>query len=78
MTENKGLLDGSQMELPDLCASDVTDQVNALRALLTLPVAERNALLAQQAATIAEHFVPAAEEMQWIEEYVEDDNWDDD
>ena len=57
---------------------DVTQQqVSALRALL-IPVAERNDLLAQQAATIAEYFVPAAEEMEWIEEYVEDDNWDDD
>ncbi len=57
---------------------DVTQQqVSALRALL-IPVAERNDLLAQQAATIAEYFVPAVEEMEWIEEYVEDDNWDDD
>lgn len=43
-----------------------------------MPVAQRNALLTHQAATIAEYFVTGAEEMEWTEEYVEDENWNDD
>lgn len=80
MTENKGLMHNAQMEqLADLHPVDITEQqISALRALLTLPVAERNALLAHQAATIAEYFVTGAEEMEWTEQYVEDENWDDD
>lgn len=81
MTENKELINNAQIELPDLYAANVTDvtqQVSTLRALLTLPIAQRNALLTQQAATIAEYFVTGAEEMEWTEEYVEDENWNDD
>ncbi len=80
MTENKGLMHNAQMEQSaNLHPVDITEQqISALRALLNLPVAECNDLLAQQAAAIAEYFVPAAEEMEWIEEYVEDNNWDDD
>lgn len=79
MTENKGLIHNTQMESADLHPVDITEQqISALRTLLNLPVAERNTLLAHQAATIAEYFVTGAEEMEWIEEYVEDKNWNDD
>lgn len=47
------------------------------RTFLKLPVPERNALLARQAAIVAEHFLPGSEQMEWVEEYIEDDNWDD-
>ena len=80
MTENKELINNAQIELPDLYTANVTDvtqQVSTLRALL-MPIAQRNALLTQQAATIAEYFVTGAEEMEWTEEYVEDENWNDD
>ena len=49
-------------------------QIQDLRALLNLSPVERNALLAKQAANIAEYFVPGSDEMEWAEEYVEDNN----
>lgn len=78
MTENKELINNAQIEVTDLYVTDVAQQVSTLRALLTLPIAQRNALLTQQAATITEYFVTGAEEMEWTEEYVEDENWNDD
>lgn len=48
-----------------------------LRAFLKLPITERSALLTKQAAMLEEYFQPGAEEMEWAEEYVEDENWDD-
>lgn len=73
MSKNKGLINNADSPIVDA----TEQQVSALRAFLTLPVAERNALLAQQAATIAEYFVLGSEEMEWADEYVENDNWDD-
>ncbi len=49
-------------------------QIQDLRALLNLSPVERNALLAKQAANIAEYFVPGSDEMEWAEEYVENNN----
>lgn len=46
------------------------------RTFLKLPVSERNALLARQAAIVAEHFLPGSEQMEWVEEYIEYDNWE--
>ncbi len=70
MTENKGLISASKTEHSADSSTDdaVEQQIITLRALLKLPVAERNALLAQQAATIAHYFVPGSEEMEWVEE----------
>jgi uncharacterized protein (DUF433 family) len=47
------------------------------RAFLKLPVAQRNALLSQQAAIVAEDFQPGAEGMEWTDEYIEDESMDD-
>lgn len=47
------------------------------RAFLKLPVAQRNALLSQQAAIVAEDFQPGAEGMEWTDEYVEGESMDD-
>lgn len=47
------------------------------RAVLKLPVAQRNALLSQQVAIVAEHFQPGAEGMEWTDQYVEDEIVDD-
>lgn len=79
MTENKELISESdaQQSADSPTSDSAENQVIALRTFLKLPVAERNALLAQQVATIAECFVPGSEEMEWAEEYVEDENWDD-
>lgn len=48
-----------------------------LRTFLKLPMDQRRELLAQQAAAIAPYFQPGSEEMEWVDEYVEDENWDD-
>ncbi|WP_026735546.1 hypothetical protein [Fischerella sp. PCC 9605] len=79
MTENKALIQNADMgDLTDSSSVNADEkQIVALRTLLKLPPEERNALLAKQAATIAEYFVPGSEEMEWAEEYVEDENWDD-
>lgn len=47
------------------------------RAFLNLPVTQRNVLLSHQATTIQEHFEPGAEGMEWVDEYIEDQTWDD-
>lgn len=79
MTEKKELISAkdAQQSADSPTYDSAENQVIALRALLKLPSSERNTLLAQQAATIAEYFVPGSEEMEWAEEYVEDENWDD-
>ena len=46
-------------------------------AFLKLPVAQRNALLSQQAAIVAEDFQPGTEVMEWTDEYVEGESMDD-
>ena len=47
------------------------------RAFLKLSVAQRNALLFQQAAIVAKDFQPGAEGMEWTDEYVEGKSMDD-
>lgn len=46
------------------------------RAFLGLPTIERETLLAQQVAVVSQYFQPGTEEVEWAEEYVEDD-WND-
>ncbi len=48
-----------------------------LQAFLELPMDQRRELLAQQAAAIAPYFQTGSEEMEWVDEYVDDENWDD-
>ncbi|PSB25233.1 hypothetical protein [Stenomitos frigidus] len=48
-----------------------------IRAFLKLPLAEQQRQLEQQAALIAPYFQPGSEDMEWVEEYVEDDDWND-
>ena len=57
-------------------AHSAEHQTIALRALLHLPVTERNAILAQQVEEAKDCFLPGSEEMEWVEGYIEDDNWD--
>ncbi|RUT06798.1 hypothetical protein DSM106972_030550 [Dulcicalothrix desertica PCC 7102] len=56
---------------------EIDQQLTALRELLKLSPEERQAILAKHAAKLAEYFVPGSEEMEWAEEYVEDESWDD-
>lgn len=65
MTKNQGLIDRS---------TTTQEQIALLRHILQRPIAERNALLAQQAATIAAYFRFGSEEMEWVEDYIENDN----
>lgn len=42
------------------------------KAFLKLPVEQRDAILAQQVATVAEYFLPGAEDMEWTDEYIDE------
>lgn len=43
------------------------------QAFLKLPVEQRDAILAQQVACVAQYFLPDAEGMEWTDEYIDDD-----
>jgi hypothetical protein len=47
-----------------------------LKAMLGMPLEQRNRLLTEQSSSLAQYFQPGTEEMAWTEDYVED-NWDD-
>lgn len=70
MTEKPGLISSSDA----IIANTANEQVIALRALLKLSPSERDRLLAQQVVSIAEYFTPGSEQMEWAEEYVENDS----
>ncbi len=70
MTEKPGLISSSDATI----ASTADEQVIALHALLKLSPSERDRLLMQQVVTIAEYFTPGSEQMEWAEEYVENDS----
>jgi hypothetical protein len=46
------------------------------RTFLRLPAEERDRVLAEQAEFVAAEFQPESEGMEWVEQYVEDENWD--
>ena len=74
MSENKELIstkDVQQSPAPTSKSSEY--QVIDRRAFLKLPVEQRDAILAQQVATVAEYFLPGAEGMEWTDEYINDD-----
>lgn len=75
--ENEGQRVEVLKTLADAAYPGGGNQIIALYALLLLPIAERNAILAQQVEAAKDCFLPGSEEMEWVEEYVEDDNWDD-
>lgn len=74
MTQKQGLIDNFDTTINDV----LKQQIITLPALLKLSPSERDALLAQQVATITEYFTPGSSQMEWVEEYVENDNWDGD
>lgn len=47
------------------------------RAFLRLPTEERDRILNEQAALVADEFQLGSEGMEWVEQYVEDEDWDD-
>ncbi|MCY7278444.1 MAG: hypothetical protein LH702_33090 [Phormidesmis sp. CAN_BIN44] len=47
------------------------------RAFLKLPEDDRDRILAEQSALVADDFQPGSEAMEWVEHYIEDENWDD-
>jgi hypothetical protein len=80
MSENQEFISAKDAQQPvDSPTSNSSEsqicQAVDRRAFLQLPVAQRNALLAQQVATVAEYFLPGADSMEWTDEYIDDDIW---
>ena len=74
MSENKELIfpkDTQHSPAPTFNSSEC--QAIDRKAFLKLPVEQRDAILAQQVATVAEYFLPGAEGMEWTDEYIDDD-----
>ncbi len=73
MSENKELIltkDTQHSPAPIFNSSEC--QVIDRRAFLKLPVEQRDAILAQQVATVAEYFLPSAEGMEWTDECIDE------
>lgn len=60
-------------QLPAPISNSSECQAIDRRAFLKLPVEQRDAILAQQVATVAEYFLPGAEGMEWTDEFIDDD-----
>ena len=57
---------------PSLNSNEKIDLVS----LLKLPHQERDRIVTKQAQSIAHLFQPGSELLEWSDEYVEDENWD--
>lgn len=71
MSENKELIstqDTQHSPAPRFNSSEY--QAIDRRAFLKLPVEQRDAILAQQVAKVAEYFLPGAEGMEWTNEFI--------
>ena len=55
----------------------IGDEKIDLNSLLKLSLQERDQIVTRQAQSIAHLFQPGSELLEWSDEYVEDDNWDD-
>ena len=74
MTEKKELVSAQDTQKSVTQTDNSSEyQVIDRQAFLKLPVAQRNVLLAQQVAIVAEHFLFGAEGMEWTDEYIDDD-----
>ncbi len=62
-------------ELIDSAESNSDEQLD-LRGLLRLSPKDRDKIVAKQAQSIAHLFQPGSELLEWSDEYIEDDNWD--
>jgi hypothetical protein len=56
--------------------SPAGDEKIDLNSLLKLSPQERDRIVTKQAQSIAHLFQPGSELLEWSDEYVEDDNWD--
>jgi hypothetical protein len=63
-------------ELIDSTEPDDEDRLD-LRGLLRLSPQDRDRIVAKQAQSIAHLFQPGSELLEWSDEYIEDDNWND-
>lgn len=63
-------------ELIDSTEPDDEEQFD-LRGLLRLSPKDRDKIIAKQAQSIAHLFQPGSELLEWSDEYIEDDNWND-
>lgn len=72
-------------QLPDEKLSALLDLARSLtatnspidrRAFLQLSGEERDRILAEQVVRVADDFQPGSEGMEWVETYIEDENWD--
>jgi hypothetical protein len=63
-------------ELIDSTEPDDKDRLD-LRGLLRLSPQDRDRIVAKQAQSIAHLFQPGSELLEWSDEYIEDDNWND-
>ena len=54
----------------------VGDEHIDLRSLLQLSPQEREQIVTKQAQSISHLFQPGSELLEWSDEYVEDENWD--
>jgi hypothetical protein len=63
-------------ELIDSTEPDDEEQFD-LRGLLRLSAKDRDRIVAKQAQSIAHLFQPGSELLEWSDEYIEDDNWND-
>jgi hypothetical protein len=63
-------------ELIDSTEPDDEDRLD-LRGLLRLSPQDRGRIVAKQAQSIAHLFQPGSELLEWSDEYIEDDNWND-
>jgi hypothetical protein len=63
-------------ELIDSTEPDDKDRLD-LRGLLRLSPQDRDRIVAKQAQSIAHLYQPGSELLEWSDEYIEDDNWND-
>lgn len=84
LTVIEQLPDSQVVAVLEFAQSLKTEQVLDRRAFLKLPPEEQDRLLAQQldpntpeAQALIAYFQPGSEGMEWVEDYIEDDNWDD-
>jgi hypothetical protein len=57
--------------------NSIDDNHLDLRALLQLSPVERDRIVVDQARSIAHLFQSGSELVEWSDEYIEDENWDD-
>lgn len=74
MSKDKELISAKDVQQSPAPTSKLSEcQAIDRRAFLKLPVEQRDAILAQQVATVAQYFLPGTEGMEWTDEFIDDD-----